>query len=736
MAVTSPAKFTFPKGDWRLKKPSSSSSLYLDSLMENPLKRAVPDHLLESRVYMKLSSNHVFAAEPGILHFGGFEIGKCHRQVLKLVNISADVCNVHIIPPQSKHFTIRYKKAGRFVPGLALSVDVQFVADEWRYYYDCIRIHCEGEETLLVPLHAYPTMDLLDFPSHVSFSDVPLGRSALQLLRLCCRCPVDFQFSIVCSPSHKDFDISLASGMVPGGGLVEVMVTYTPSCYGTAQVTLELQVSEFSARPRVCVVTGTCTPLLTARKPHPQEQNSTGGRPQGAHRPSYAVSRKKKHLQSLQHSASQVIEFQDLRFSGDLSNPHAVSTVLNQQPGKLKTRDLRGGRSDKVRTRQEKESRFQQVMLQNVAEEEANQLRWQVRLGCDPLSVNQRHIIMEDHQSAESQVMGAEYRRASVLSGCCRVLRHVDESPRPLLLFDLYLNDLWANRSRALSRFQQAGRRVLVRGRVDGRLRSLRKLLQRLRSVREGSGMCGGSDEDIAPASTRQVLLYEFPPYPIELDGSMAGDLGSVPPAAARLTYELSYHDLKVPQHFRAMAYQTVRRLGGPAGYQTPHLARPLRSGAEEELMLEETPLSGDSAAAPERTWSEHGEQARRRALRPPETLLSPPDLPPMHVFTPAPGLTAFRRVLPYSDLHLEHHLCPLPQYSAQPEAAGGPARKGLIRGLLTWKKFPAVSSALPAPDVCRPRGCDPFSAELLPLSAVPALSSLPSADRESAVPR
>ncbi|KAM3910134.1 LOW QUALITY PROTEIN: cilia- and flagella-associated protein 221 [Leptodactylus fuscus] len=744
MEVAAPAKFIFPKGDGRLKKPSTSSSSFLDSLVEKAMVRPAPDHLLESRVYMKLGSNVSVAADPGILHFGGFEIGRSLHQVLRLVNVSADVSSVHIIPPQSGHFTITYKKASRLAPGLALTVHVQFMADEWRYYYDCIRVHCKGDETLLVPLHAYPAMDLLDFPSHVNLSDVPLGESAHYILPLRCASPVDFEFCIVCSQPHKDFEISPTSGVIPGGGDVAVTVLYTPSRYGSAQITLQLLISEFNAKPRVCVVTGTCSPKLSPKKDPPQDAHTPPKkRPQGSLKSSYGVSRKKRHLQILQQKASQVIELQNMTIPANLSNPHALSTVLIQQP---RLRDLHQGRAGSDKSRLEKETLFQQVIQQNVAEEEANQLRWQVHLGSDPMSAEQRHIISQDRQSSAvtHQVMrgrpdlAAEYQRGAALTGSRRVLRCADQAPGMQPRFDLYLNDLWANRERALRRFQQTARRVLLRGRADSRLRALRTALQPPQP-------CESSHEEVGPPSTHNVLFYDFPPYPAEPDGSVVQDLGSHPPkpAAALLRHQLNFQDLKVPQHFRLMAYQAVRSRGASAMSLPCQLARPLRTGAEEELGPQIQSDAPGAALGQTLSISRQGEPdksagSRMMQLRPPQTLLDPPDLHPMHVFNPSPGLVAFKRLLSYSEIDLEFHLCPLAKYPGHQEGARGTARKDMIRGVVTWRKFPAVSLSAPIPTSggCRPRWCDPFSEDLLPERAPPALSSLPAMDKENVAAR
>jgi len=43
--------------------------------------------------------------------------------------------------------------------GIAEEIYVQFTPnDDYKYYYDCIRIHCEGDK-ILIPIHAFPVIN-------------------------------------------------------------------------------------------------------------------------------------------------------------------------------------------------------------------------------------------------------------------------------------------------------------------------------------------------------------------------------------------------------------------------------------------------------------------------------------------------------------------------------------------------------------------------------------------------
>jgi len=63
-----------------------------------------------AEIYSTLGNNGVLTASPTVLHFAGFDVGKVRRLKLDIINSSADVQRMHILPPQTKHFRIQYTK--------------------------------------------------------------------------------------------------------------------------------------------------------------------------------------------------------------------------------------------------------------------------------------------------------------------------------------------------------------------------------------------------------------------------------------------------------------------------------------------------------------------------------------------------------------------------------------------------------------------------------------------------
>jgi len=66
-----------------------------------------------------------------------------------------------VLPPQTPYFKIRYNKKGMLPTGVAEDIYIQFTPtgdQAYKYYYDSVRIHCEGDK-ILIPIHAFPVIN-------------------------------------------------------------------------------------------------------------------------------------------------------------------------------------------------------------------------------------------------------------------------------------------------------------------------------------------------------------------------------------------------------------------------------------------------------------------------------------------------------------------------------------------------------------------------------------------------
>ncbi|XP_034031522.1 cilia- and flagella-associated protein 221 [Thalassophryne amazonica] len=727
-----------------LSEPLRRIPLPLSQLVEDT-RISIPNHLLDSKIYTKLKSNGLIEADPPEIHFSGFKLGKDYLKSLKLINISSEVINIHIIPTQTKPFQTIYTKKYRLVPGLSYTLNVQFHPDEWRYFYDCIRVHCKGDENILIPVHAYPIIDDLCFPPRIDLPATPLGQSVSRTIPLRCSCPVDFEFQVDIIETHKAFSIHPLTGVIPANGEVKITVTFSPFQYETCQITIQLVISQFNTKPHLCTITGSSAPHLASslmEKGFGYDLEVSKGPSPASKRflRNKANYRSTKEADKSKTLRAHVEVKPALQLLEDVCSPGGVAKMLIKDGNKFSSQDLRDamscGSMAGLQNRQLKEAHFLKKIQQNMREERDRRHKWQVHLGNDPVPEQMRRTILEEREIALREYMvkkGGLWQDEEFTAGppklfSQRVLCEVGQVPDEVPSFEFHPSCPKELKDRARRMFQQAARKVVIRCRMNARLTSLKKLAESMKDSPSAQQVDEEKQTCTLKVSPDKVFPSSFPVFSSEANPLALRNLTAVPvdPIDVTVTAHIPFFKLQVPQHYKQRGY------------------RPISAWEAYDAFI---PLPPDTllyTAVSDSENEEENVETRNLSFSIPEALLKPFPAHPLRIFNPAPGLRAYKPTPKYLETDLEYHLCPLPRYPVPENNTCGiktqtPStqkrfldHKEMIKGVMTWKNFDSITlkhlskqPALTSSWALR-RSVD-YNTEILPLTAPPLpLSGFP----------
>eukprot|EP00644_Phytophthora_capsici_P003564 jgi/Phyca11/116869/e_gw1.31.214.1 len=326
---------------------------------------------------MTTTTDEMIYAKPASVHFGGFVPDKTVQQRIRVHNNSAKAVRLrYLFPTGKKGFRATFASADRssFVSaGLSEEIIVSFTPPAgFQYYYDCIQVQSEevayGSSTdvtrggaTLIPLHAYPTVNEVTFPTRMDFGNVPRGSCTKKYVDISCSVPVEFEYQLRVTKAHPAFTIFPLTGTIPPNGEARIELEFRPVIYATANAELELHVSQLGFTPRTCTLAGsssstavdtasaaevrvrksdsTASPTLERRRPEAQSKTSKPRASSGQ-----AKSFSKKYEQEEPQYGNDEVELEKVRgieIPHDLNSVTGISFVLNQEPGKLKPKDLK-----------------------------------------------------------------------------------------------------------------------------------------------------------------------------------------------------------------------------------------------------------------------------------------------------------------------------------------------------------------------------------------------------------
>lgn len=119
------------------------------------------------------------------------------------------------------------------------------------------------EETLRVPVHAYPASGKVILPPALSFPSAPLGSTRSHAIELAPSSSVPLAFKLYITPQATGFTVEPATGTVGPDAPLTATVSFTPTLVATSSATLTLRTEQFDAPPVTCHLSGRGVPGAT-----------------------------------------------------------------------------------------------------------------------------------------------------------------------------------------------------------------------------------------------------------------------------------------------------------------------------------------------------------------------------------------------------------------------------------------------------------------------------------------
>lgn len=336
----------------------------------------------------------ILYAQPASVHFGGFSFNdqgsNTYQQRVFIHNNSTRPIRLQYTMPAKGFFHVAFAQQHRqpFVsPGLCEELVVSFQPAAFQYHYDCIQVRCEElaytsntDSVLvgacLVPIHAYPVLNEVKFPSRMDFGAVALGGIGKRVFDLTCSVPIEFEYELELAKTHPSFTIFPLKGVIPANGAARIEFEFRPLIYATASAEVVLHVSQLGFTPMRCLLAGSSSSDVpqsvaapeaeaAAERGRPPPQSPSQTSPSKPSRTTGEKPRKKRDSTITRGDEAQVKttpppameKIGGLEIPADLSNMTSVNFILTQQVGKLKPKDLKKAveASRELRRRQKEE---------------------------------------------------------------------------------------------------------------------------------------------------------------------------------------------------------------------------------------------------------------------------------------------------------------------------------------------------------------------------------------------